>query len=123
MNRTCKTCGATKPLEQFAKAGVVKGKLYYRHLCVKCYSASKKPRRDEIKAWWEEFKKTQKCAHCGNNDFRVLVFHHHNGDKSFAIGIATNRGFSKARIMAEAKKCTVLCCNCHAIVHYEERGV
>ena len=121
MDRTCKDCGKEQAAEKFAKAGIVKGVQYYRHLCVQCYSASKRPRKQAIRDWWYAYKKTQQCEHCGNDDFRVLVFHH-TGNKEFNLGLATNRGFSKEKIMAEVAKCIPLCGNCHMILHYEEHN-
>ena len=61
-----------------------------------------------------------RCQRCGNDDKRVLDFHHlHGKDK----GVATLRvaGYSRKRIVAEIEKCIVLCANCHRIVHWEER--
>ncbi len=82
----------------------------------------KKKRRKAISEWFSDFKQTLSCAHCGNDDFRTLEFHHKNPDeKDFNLGDAKHHGLSKDRIMREAKKCDVLCANCHRIHHYEER--
>ena len=40
--RVCKCCNNTKPIEEFAKAGIVKGIQYYRSKCKPCYSLQKK---------------------------------------------------------------------------------
>jgi len=36
MDRMCKSCEQTNPLDQFPVTKVVKGKKYYRHICRKC---------------------------------------------------------------------------------------
>ena len=60
------------------------------------------------------------CAWCGINDVRVLVFHHRDPcEKDFDIGDGL-RG-SLATLRQEMDKCTVLCQNCHAILHWEAR--
>ena len=62
-----------------------------------------------------------KCAICGYCRYiGALQFHHRDRkDKSFAIG---SDGVTRAmaRLQAEAKKCVLLCANCHAEV---EAGV
>jgi hypothetical protein len=66
------------------------------------------------------YKKTCFCSKCGNDDYRVLEFHHIQ-EKEFNIGDSINRGFSKEKILLEIKKCEILCANCHRIETYESR--
>jgi DNA-directed RNA polymerase subunit M/transcription elongation factor TFIIS len=40
--RICKECGRALPIKDFASAGVVNGKQYYRHKCKKCYNIQKR---------------------------------------------------------------------------------
>jgi Fe2+ or Zn2+ uptake regulation protein len=115
--RTCKMCGQTKSLDQFANAGIIKGVEYKRHLCIPCYSISKKPRKNKVKKEYIDWKKTLQCNRCGINDHRVLQFHHHR-DKESEISTMLSRGFSLDNIKIEAEKCEVLCANCHQIEHY-----
>ena len=65
------------------------------------------------------------CAKCGyskathpNFTASALQFHHPQDNKSFAIGDAGHRGYSKERIRKEINKCVCLCCRCHAEIHY-----
>ena len=121
--RVCKSCGCEKSLDNFANAGIIKGVEYKRHLCVPCYSISKKPRKQRIKEEYIEWKKTLKCSRCENNDYRVLEFHHRNPlEKEFTIANMADRGYSKEKMNDEISKCDVLCANCHRIVHYEIRN-
>lgn len=58
------------------------------------------------------------CQKCGVEDRRVLVSHHRDpGQKEFQV--TTRARISRHRLEAELAKCDVLCCNCHAIVHWE----
>lgn len=119
--RKCKRCGKAKPLKNFASAGVVNGKKYYRHLCVPCYSESKQPRKDELRETYLEIKKSSRCEECGNDDFRVLDFDHIDREtKSFNVGDGMRRGYSLDKIKNEMAKCRVLCANCHRIKTWEE---
>jgi hypothetical protein len=53
------------------------------------------------------------CAVCGYDRCMVnLHFHHVDpATKSFALSVATGKGLSKLR--EEAKKCVLVCANCH----------
>ena len=56
------------------------------------------------------------CAHCGENDYRCLDFHHIDpSTKSFSIGNQEARSFQS--ILKEIQKCIVLCSNCHRKEH------
>jgi len=55
------------------------------------------------------------CSHCGSDDIRVLTFHHNDPEtKEFKL---STQGRSMEEMKAEAEKCTVLCDNCHRILH------
>jgi hypothetical protein len=120
--RTCKYCNANKTIDQFELANVVKGIEYRRHKCKRCYQDDKKVYRRRNKLVLEAYKKTQSCKQCGNNDYRVLEFHHRDGDdKEMAIAASIGRWGDKRRYK-EIAKCDVLCANCHRILHFEERN-
>jgi len=121
--RVCRCCGCEKSLDKFANAGKIKGIEYKRHLCVPCYSLSKKPRKHRIKKEFIEWKKTLKCSRCENSDYRVLEFHHINpSEKEYSIANMIDSGFGKEKLDNEISKCDVLCANCHRITHYEIRN-
>lgn len=116
--RVCKTCGFRGNMfTDFPKAGVIKEVTYYRHVCNTCYLKQKNEYKQLQQQKFYDWKKTLKCEQCGFDDWRALDFHHHNNDKDFSIGNVMNRGFSFETVLKEAKKCTVLCANCHRILH------
>lgn len=115
--RTCKHCKQTKDLSEFANAGIRNGVAYKRHLCIPCYSASKKPRKQKLREAYYDWKKQLQCERCGFNDFRALQFHH-LGDKETEVANLLRRGFNLEAVKKEAEKCIVLCANCHAIEHF-----
>lgn len=118
--RVCKYCGTRCPIEKFELANVIKGKEYRRWKCQKCYQETKNVRRRKIAAWLKDYKKELSCQKCGEDDFRVLDFHHIR-DKDREISNSIQVGWSKKRILEEMKKCEVLCCKCHRILHWEEK--
>ena len=63
-----------------------------------------------------------KCSICGYDKcIDALVFHHKNpNEKEF--GLAQNGTIHTwEEYLTEAKKCQLLCCNCHAEEHYRLR--
>ncbi len=59
------------------------------------------------------------CVQCGyNRNEAALAFHHLNPKiKSFPVDIRQCSNTSWERLMKEAKKCLLLCLNCHAERH------
>ena len=61
--------------------------------------------------------KDKKCIDCGNDDPRVLEFHHRDpNEKESAIAAVLSSSWEK--ILSEVVKCDVICANCHSIRHY-----
>jgi hypothetical protein len=50
-----------------------------------------------------------------------LQFHHIDGDDKLASIGNKGRTWSEKKILEEIAKCLVLCGNCHAKLHYDER--
>ena len=119
--RICRYCNRERPVKEFEVTKVIKRKEYRRWRCHSCYMASKKDRLIKIREWFEGLKTSMRCSQCGNDDIRVMEFHHTGPDKEVCIAIAVSRGFSKKKILKEIAKCDVLCANCHRILHYDER--
>jgi hypothetical protein len=67
-----------------------------------------------------EYFKSHPCVECGETDPVVLEFDHLR-DKSFSIGQALARRRWET-ILAEIKKCEVVCANCHRRRTARRRG-
>lgn len=121
--KLCRYCETVKSIEEFPIAKVINETIYYRNKCNVCYVSMKRERINDLRDWLNEKVKSEiSCQHCGNNDFRVLDFHHQDGDKEHNISDMVNHGWSKENILKEIEKCIPLCSNCHRILHYEERN-
>lgn len=118
--RVCKYCGTRCPIEKFELANIIKGKEYRRWKCQKCYQETKNKRSRALATWIQNLKKKLCCKQCGEDDFRVLDFHHKHS-KDMEISMAPSRGWSKNRTLKEIKKCDIMCCKCYRILHWEER--
>lgn len=64
------------------------------------------------------------CVKCGEDDLRVLVFHHRDSSEKVGSPCQMAIHFAWAKVEIEMVKCDVLCQNCHAKEHYrlEEDG-
>ncbi len=79
-------------------------------------------RREEIKKIYFNYKKDLKCKICDFKDYRALEFHHRDpSTKEYSISYMVTQAFTWETILKEISKCDVLCSNCHAILHFNER--
>jgi hypothetical protein len=60
-----------------------------------------------------------KCGICGFSRYKSALQLHHLDPKIKDAKFRNMRNWSKTRIMAELKKCVLLCANCHAAHHNE----
>jgi DNA-binding transcriptional ArsR family regulator len=90
-----------------------------RWRCLKCRAEAVTRRRQKVKAILVS-EAGGRCALCGyNRCVGALGFHHVDpAEKRFGISLRASRSLGRAR--SEARKCVLLCANCHAEV---ERGV
>ncbi len=59
-----------------------------------------------------------KCSLCGYNKcIAAFDFHHKSDDKESAVAFLLNHS-SKEKTLKEARKCLLLCANCHRELHY-----
>lgn len=120
--RVCKYCNKEFDIIEFSIACVIQGKIYRCWRCKCCKQKLQKERRHKITDFFNEYKKHLKCANCGETDYRVLDFHHNDKKlKDIEVSIIIYLGWSIKRIMEEIEKCTILCCKCHRIFHWEEK--
>lgn len=60
-----------------------------------------------------------KCTKCGYNKcVAALEFHHNQGNKEAEVTVFI-KNTSKQKALKEAKKCILLCANCHRELHYK----
>lgn len=125
--KQCLKCFVDKPISEFYGSGKYnsKGKEYLSRLCKKCKHSYKLNRRKDRKSWMNKIKLELKCTKCGYSKethptftTKALEFHHAQNNKSFAIGDAVHKGYSKKKIKQEMDKCVVLCTRCHTEIHY-----
>lgn len=108
MNKTCTVCMEIKDETEYHTR--TRGDKYAH--CKKCHHERQRiSRRHQKEILVGEF--GGKCSKCGYNKcFDALEFHHINsGEKSFGLAAIWRIGLKKAR--EEAKKCILLCANCH----------
>lgn len=117
----CKGCNEDKDLSEFYVSSVVKGVKYLATRCKSCHYKRSRKKYAELKAWYIDYKSKHPCENCGEKRYYVLDFHHKDPEKKeFDLGLMIRRICSKKRILAEIKKCRVLCSNCHRELHYLE---
>ncbi len=122
--RICRYCtpSAAQPLEAFPIANIIKGKIYRRWKCNRCYVQMKTTRKREIREWFVELKKTLKCIICGEDTWYMLDFHHRDPkEKEMDLSIAVCHAWSKKRILKEVAKCDIYCANHHRELHWKEK--
>lgn len=116
--KKCSVCGAEKNESDFyVRGGNRLGKLYSH--CKLCYHrAQRRCRQKQKRALVNEF--GGKCSVCGySKSIYALEFHHlDKSTKNFPVSDIWRRGIEAARI--EAKKCTLLCSNCHREIEEAE---
>lgn len=74
--------------------------------------------RDATVAFIRRLKEQGECVDCGERGREVLDYHHLDPTtKSFLLSRSANGGYSRKKILEEAKKCILLCANCHRRRH------
>jgi len=129
----CSHCEQEKELTSFSTYNTKTGKKH-RKCCKSCFNAkynathyqNNKPRyilnarkqKVENRDFVRDIKEKNGCIRCGETKYWRLAFHH-LGDKEFTI---SKRISSRKRLEQEIAKCIVVCHNCHADIHHEERN-
>lgn len=131
--KVCPKCQVEKPVDAFNRARKRADGLQSR--CRVCQNAGDRnlyqrspERRNQIRARAAEIQasfqpvilelKASGCLLCPEKFPACLQFHHIDPEmKDMAVSEAVRQGWSRARVLAEIKKCVVLCANCHVKVH------
>ena len=133
--KKCSKCKIEKGLNEFAKNKQQKDGL--ANQCKKCHKmyadafAKKYPevikerrykRKLVHRRWYLDILSQLSCFECDEDDNRVLDWHHEDPEsKKGQIGDMVNRLTARKRIIAEMKKCIVICSNCHRKLHYNDK--
>jgi len=132
MKKICTKCKVEKNTTEFNKKNRNKDGLSSQ--CRECnklnlkahYNNNKKyykerniNKRNELKEWFLEYKKTLKCSVCSESRYWVLDFHHRDPNKKEgAISYLLGR-YGKNKALKEIEKCDVVCANCHRDIHHK----
>ena len=122
--KTCKDCGKKIPRKIPQTQKKTKA---HRKSCYNC-SPVKKPINNHSRQEGCERRRRKKalvtmlgghCTECGyNKSVKALSFHHKNpAKKSFDISNNGNMMKPWEEVKKEARKCKLLCLNCHAELH------
>jgi hypothetical protein len=134
--KLCKLCNQVKKIEEFPlNSPDAKGRRYYMSKCKKCMTLSVKPyvqkyMKENPERWKEYGKNTRNkraellkelrsegCVKCKDKRYYVIDFHHLDpSKKDISVSDA-----SISKIKSEVKKCILLCRNCHAEFHHQEK--
>jgi len=130
----CGVCGGLKSEAEFSVArSKRRGRSYTCRKCQKKYWAKyyrryyEKNRKRRIRqnielkrgrvkrnhAWVLEYFRVHPCVDCGETDPVVLEFDHIRGKKFGDVATIVGHGNSLELVIAEVKKCEVVCANCH----------
>lgn len=132
--KTCFTCKETKPFDQFSRSKrisdghqreckpckKIRDADYYQRNTARYLNHNRRYRKD-LQDKLAAYKATLSCSVCSEARAWCLAFHHPNDDKDAAISEMVSKYRSWDRILKEIEKCVVVCHNCHADIHYNER--
>jgi hypothetical protein len=79
--------------------------------------ASRKAKRDALRAIVSQWKLDRGCQRCGYNRCAAALDLHHAGDKVFMISAAIKDLKSIEAIKDEFDRCELICANCHREEH------
>ncbi|EMF5533952.1 hypothetical protein ACXYJ3_001485 [Escherichia coli] len=117
--KTCRACGNEYPLttEYFYSNGFTpNGTKKWKPTCKACEKAERVAGHEEL---IKEVFPVLECSICGYNRCKqALDFHHTNPEeKEYSIARFRTSRRNREVVIAELKKCVLLCSNCHREVH------
>ena len=110
MNK-CSVCGRLYEYNSKKRKGHKKTK------CSSCMVANFRRKRKRMAIKY----KGGKCVLCGYKKCQdALAFHHiESGNKEFGLARGVGLCRSWERVKKELDKCVLVCCNCHAEIHWK----
>jgi hypothetical protein len=127
----CIKCGKSFDIVD-RKVCVRKDRIQRTNFCVTCWKKEGGKNNKRRRQRWNSFKllfvkRCGGCSECGILDLNhpsIYCFHHVDSSaKEGHLSTIAGAGFNlsnKKMFVTEARKCVVLCRNCHAIVHERE---
>ena len=84
----------------------------------KLYNEKRTNSRKNIKKWFLEFTKDNKCFFCGETERCCFDYHHKDPkQKDRTISELIQKYSNKEKIIEEYNKCICVCSNCHRKIH------
>lgn len=115
--KTCTVCKESKALDEFPKHPQHKDG--YNSVCKKCMQKSNKKCRSNKKIHFIK-KIGGEYTNCKikltENNWPIFDFHHIDPSQK-EVSWSTLRNWSNDKIEKELNKCTLLCANCHRLLH------
>ena len=115
--KTCTVCKESKALDEFPKHPQHKDG--YNSVCKKCMQKSNKKCRLNKKIHFIK-KMGGECTNCKikltENNWPIFDFYHIDPSQK-EVSWSTLRNWSNDKIEKELNKCTLLCANCHRLLH------
>ena len=78
-------------------------------------------RKQELIEWVRQIEVDRGCADCSEDHPACTQWHHVSDDKDRTPMRMAREGCSKDNIRLEMEKCVVVCANCHAKRHWNNR--
>lgn len=96
--------------------------LQTKYCSVKCKNSAHQGKNQQQRSLTRKLKLITllggKCSKCGYNKNLAALSFHHLSDKSFTLGARKLSNSKWEDLEKEAKKCELLCSNCHMEEHY-----
>lgn len=79
-------------------------------------------KEQQLRAWTLRYRAARGCRRCSTSEPSRLVFHHPEGSpKREGVGAMIANSRPEPAVKAEARRCVVLCANCHRREHDSEQ--
>ncbi len=120
--KICSACKSEKPLSAYYKKMSTKDGMH--HQCRTCHNkqnAKANKKRHQVRRAKLLTLLGNKCKHCLQMFPHVAMDLHHLNPKGKDFSFNNLQGRAWSRVITEAKKCILLCANCHRIEHERMR--